>query len=199
MKRTFKILLSVLVIGLLTACGSKKEESNNYLTGKHYVEMSIKDYGVIKLELDADVAPINVTNFINLVNDKFYDGLTFHRIIENFMIQGGGYNEDGLRKDASNIKGEFQANGVNNSILHERGVISMARANDPDSASSEFFITQDDYPYLDGKYAAFGHVIDGIEVVDKIAKKAKPTDNNGSIKLEERPIIEYIKVIDKES
>jgi len=178
----------------------KEDEGNipqNLLSGKYYVEMSVKKYGKIQLELDADIAPITVTNFINLVNDKFYDGLTFHRIIAGFMIQGGGYNNDGYRKTADTIKGEFKNNGVNNSILHTRGVISMARADAYNSASSEFFIMQEDDDYLDGKYAAFGHVTKGMDVVDKIATTAKPTDNNGSINLDERPVIEYIKVINK--
>ena len=173
------------------------EKDPNLLSGKHYVEISVKGYGKIKLELDADVAPITVTNFINLVNDGFYDGLTFHRIMDNFMIQGGGYDKEGYRKNADNIKGEFALNGVQNNISHKEGVISMARANSYNSASSEFFIMNTDYESLDGSYAAFGHVTSGMDVVQKITKKAKPTDNNGSIKIEERPLIEYIKVIDK--
>lgn len=175
----------------------KKEENINLLSGKHYVEIDIKKYGKIKVELDADIAPITVTNFINLVNDKFYDGLTFHRIIEGFMIQGGAFEKDGSYKETKNIKGEFLANNVNNSISHKRGVISMARADDYNSASSQFFIMHEDYTSLDGYYAAFGHVIDGMKVVDKIVKDAKPTDNNGSISVNDRPVINYIKVIDK--
>lgn len=204
------ILIVILCIALFVVVGNiyhkkdkdlqnktSEEENANLLSGKHYVLMNIKDYGDIKLELDADVAPITVTNFINLVNDKFYDGLTFHRIIEGFMIQGGGYEKDGSRKEAKTIKGEFSQNHINNSILHKRGVISMARATDLNSASSEFFIMQEDDDYLDGRYAAFGKVISGMDVVDKIAKKAKPTDDNGSIKMEERPVIESIKVVNK--
>ena len=200
MKKGFKIIMAVLFVLLLTACSSKGEENKkSYLTGKHYVELKIKDYGIIKLKLDADIAPITVTNFINLVNDEFYNGLTFHRIIDGFMIQGGGYEKDGNRKETDTIKGEFQANGVKNTISHKRGVISMARAKSKNSASSEFFITQADALHLDGNYAAFGYVIDGLDVVDKVAKKAKPIDNNGSIALADRPVIEYIKVIDEES
>lgn len=178
--------------------GNKGSSNSNLLTGKHYVEIDVENYGKIKLELDADVAPITVTNFVNLVNDKFYDGLTFHRIIEGFMIQGGGYQKDGSKKIASSIKGEFLQNGVRNNISHKKGVISMARTPyDMDSASSEFFITQADSFHLDGSYAAFGYVIDGIDVVDKIAKKSKPTDDNGSISLDERPVIKTIRVIEK--
>lgn len=174
------------------------KEEEKFLSGKHYVEIDIEKYGVIKLELDADTAPITVTNFINLVNDHFYDGLTFHRIMEGFMIQGGGYEVDGSRKQADSIKGEFIANGVKNNISHKKGVISMARTPyDMDSASSEFFIVQKDSEFLDGNYAAFGHVIDGLDVVDKIAKKSKPTDDNGSINLDERPVIKTIKVVEK--
>ena len=175
----------------------KAKEDSNLLKGKHYVVINVKKYGKIKLELDADVAPITVTNFINLVNDKFYDGLTFHRIIDGFMIQGGGYEKDGSRKPADTIKGEFSQNKVVNNISHKRGVISMARAKSMNSASSEFFITQGDSFHLDGAYAAFGYVISGMDVVDKIAKDAKPTDNNGSISLNERPVIESINVVDK--
>ena len=155
-----------------------------------------KNYGKIKLELDADEAPITVTNFINLVNDKFYDGLTFHRIIEGFMIQGGGYEIDGTRKNAKTIKGEFAQNNVKNSILHKRGVISMARATNMNSASSEFFIMHEDDDYLDGNYAAFGKVISGMEVVDKIATAARPIDKNGSISLNDRPVIKSIRVVE---
>jgi len=174
------------------------KEEEKFLSGKHYVEIEVEKYGVIKLELDADTAPITVTNFINLVNDHFYDGLTFHRIMEGFMIQGGGYEVDGSRKQADSIKGEFIANGVKNNISHKKGVISMARTPyDMDSASSEFFIVQKDSVFLDGNYAAFGYVIDGLDVVDKIAKKSKPTDDNGSINLDERPVIKTIKVVEK--
>ena len=173
------------------------DKSNDLLYGKHYVNISVKDYGNIMVELDADKAPITVTNFMKLVRSSFYDGLTFHRIIEGFMIQGGGYTEDGNRKTgASNIKGEFAANGINNDIKHERGVISMARATSYDSASSEFFIMHEDSTSLDGQYAAFGNVIDGMDVVDKIAKTPTPTDDNGSIDLKDRPVIESIREIE---
>ena len=186
----------VLVVGIFIASNiMNKEVKEDLLTGKHYAEIDVKDYGKIVVELDADIAPITVTNFINLVNDKFYDGLTFHRIIKGFMIQGGGFETSGNRKPASNITGEFKLNGVENDIKHERGVISMARASAYDSASSEFFIMHEDNFNLDGNYAAFGKVISGMEVVDEIATKAKPTDDNGSINLEDRPVINYIKEI----
>ncbi len=127
--------------------------------------------GIIKLELNEEAAPITVANFTKLVKEGFYDGLTFHRIIPGFMIQGGDPLGNGTGGSNEHIKGEFASNGVNNPIKHERGVISMARAFDPDSASSQFFIMHEDAPHLDGEYAAFGKVIEGIEVVDQIAKE----------------------------
>ena len=123
----------------------------------------------IKLELDEKAAPITVANFTKLVKEGFYDGLTFHRIIKGFMIQGGDPLGNGTGGSKETIKGEFATNGVNNPISHKRGVISMARAMDPDSASSQFFIMHADGEYLDGQYAAFGHVVEGMETVDEIA------------------------------
>jgi peptidyl-prolyl cis-trans isomerase B (cyclophilin B) len=166
------------------------------LSGKHHVEINVKDYGTIKVELDADVAPITVTNFINLANSKFYDGLTFHRIIEGFMIQGGDPNHNGTGGSDETIKGEFSSNGISNSISHVRGTISMARSSANDSASSQFFIVQEDATYLDGNYAAFGTVTEGMDIVDAIAEDAEPTDSNGTIEYENQPIIESITVID---
>ena len=164
--------------------------------GIHHAEIVIKDFGTVKVELDGDTAPITVQNFMDLANAGFYDGLTFHRIMEGFMIQGGDPNGDGTGGSDKNIKGEFSANGVNNDISHKKGVISMARAQDPDSASSQFFIVQEDSEFLDGQYAAFGHVTEGMEFVDIIAKEAKPIDDNGTIPKEEQPVIETIKIID---
>ena len=145
-------------------------ENEELLTGLHHVTIDVQDYGTISLELDADTAPISVTNFINLANEGFYDGLTFHRIISGFMIQGGDPNGNGTGGSEKTIKGEFSANGVENDISHVRGVISMARANDPDSGSSQFFIVHEDSTFLDGQYAAFGHVTDGMDVVDAICE-----------------------------
>ena len=125
--------------------------------------------GIIKIELDEKAAPITTANFIKLVKEGFYDGLTFHRVIPGFMIQGGDPNGNGTGGSSERIKGEFKANGVDNPIRHTRGVISMARAMDPDSASSQFFIMHQDAPHLDGNYAAFGHVTEGMGVVDEIA------------------------------
>ena len=141
-----------------------------YLNEKNTkVSMEIRDFGKITLELFADVAPITVANFIELVKKGFYNGLTFHRIISGFMIQGGCPLGNGTGNAGKNIKGEFTANGVNNPLKHTRGVISMARSMMPNSASSQFFIMHKDAPHLDGSYAAFGAVVEGIEVVDKVA------------------------------
>lgn len=148
------------------------------------------------MELDADTAPITVTNFVKLVQDNFYDGLTFHRIIDGFMIQGGDPKGDGTGGADEEIKGEFSNNGVKNDISHVRGTISMARSTDPDSASSQFFIVQSDSTYLDGDYAAFGHVTSGMDIVDKICKDAKPSDGNGTIAKDQQPVIESIRMVD---
>lgn len=131
--------------------------------------IEVKDFGTMEVELNPSVAPITVENFVKLANKGFYNGLTFHRVIKGFMIQGGCPKGNGTGGPGYSIKGEFYANGINNPIKHVRGVISMARAMDPDSAGSQFFIMHKDAPHLDGQYAAFGKVISGIEVVDAIA------------------------------
>lgn len=191
------IIILLLVINILVNNKKEKNDMKDLLTGKHYVEMKVKDYGTIELELDSDVAPITVTNFINLVNSKFYDGLTFHRIIDGFMIQGGDPLGNGTGGSSKTIKGEFSENGVKNSISHVRGVISMARSSDYNSASSQFFIIQKDTTSLDGQYAAFGKVISGMDVVDKIAK-VKVEDDNGTVSKENQPVIESIRVTQKD-
>ena len=167
------------------------------LTGKHYVQIDIADYGIIIAELDADAAPITVTNFVKLVNEGFYDGLTFHRIISGFMIQGGDPLGNGTGGSSEKIKGEFATNGIDNPITHERGVLSMARSSAPDSASSQFFIMHEAAPHLNGSYAAFGKVLSGIEVVDAICQNTPVTDNNGSVAKANQPVITSIKVIEK--
>ena len=170
--------------------------SGEMLTGLHHATLEVEDYGVIELELDADAAPVTVTNFVRLAREGFYDGLTFHRIISGFMIQGGDPNGNGTGGSAEKIKGEFSSNGVENPIKHVRGVISMARSSDPDSASSQFFIMHKDADYLDGEYAAFGHVTSGMEVVDQICDDAQPTDNNGSIAPDQQPVITHLSIVD---
>ena len=168
----------------------------------YYVAMNIKDHGVIVLKLDATAAPETVANFVSLVRENFYDGLTFHRVISGFMIQGGDPKANGTGGSGTSITGEFLANGYPNTIRHEKGVISMARSNDMNSASSQFFIcnaTNSSVSSLDGKYAAFGHVIEGIEVVDSITSAtAKYGDSNGTIAnksyqvvITEAKVIEY--------
>lgn len=179
-----------------TVSEENKEEDKVYSKGKHHAEMVIKDYGTIALELDADVAPITVENFAQLVNEGFYNGLTFHRIISGFMIQGGDPQGTGMGGSDKEIKGEFAANGVKNSISHTRGVISMARATAYDSASSQFFIVHQDSKFLDGNYAGFGRVTSGIEIVDKICADTKVEDNNGTVLKANQPIIEKITMID---
>ena len=174
----------------------KTEASEELLSGTHHAEIQVKDYGTITVELDADTAPITVTNFVNLAKDGFYDNLTFHRIMDGFMIQGGDPNGDGTGGADQTIKGEFSGNGVENEISHTRGTISMARAQDPDSASSQFFIVQEDSDYLDGNYAAFGHVTSGMEIVDQICKDAPVEDDNGTVKAENQPVIEKITITD---
>ncbi|HPW52870.1 MAG TPA: peptidylprolyl isomerase [Erysipelotrichaceae bacterium] len=131
--------------------------------------IEMDDGGIIKLQLDESAAPLTVANFRKLVSQKFYDGLIFHRVIRGFMIQGGDPAGTGMGGSAEKIKGEFLTNGVNNTLKHTRGVISMARSQHPDSASSQFFIMHQNSPHLDGSYAAFGQVVEGMEVVDSIA------------------------------
>ena len=174
----------------------KTEASEELLSGTHHAEIQVKDYGTITVELDADTAQITVTNFVNLAKDGFYDNLTFHRIMDGFMIQGGDPNGDGTGGADQTIKGEFSSNGVENEISHTRGTISMARAQDRDSASSQFFIVQEDSDYLDGNYAAFGHVTSGMEIVDQICKDVPVEDDNGTVKAENQPVIEKITITD---
>lgn len=221
MKRLISIILMAALLSLcLTGCGDTRENADKstakttkkesfaekkdagtsnsqYLTGKHHAEIVIAEYGKLELELDADVAPITVTNFVNLAKKGFYNGLTFHRIMSGFMIQGGDPNGDGTGGSEETIKGEFKSNGIENTMSHKRGVISMARTqNDPDSASSQFFIVQADSDFLDGDYAAFGKVTAGMDIVDKICQSVQPIANNGTVPADQQPKITAIKVID---
>ncbi len=200
---TFSIL-SLFFTLFLTACGTKEHENNpnydstNYLSGYHYAQIKVEDYGTIILSLDADSAPATVTNFVNLVNEGFYDGLTFHRIINGFMIQGGDPEGNGTGGATYTIPGEFSLNDFNNPISHVRGTISMARAKSYDSASSQFFIVQEDSTALDGSYAGFGTVISGMDIVDAICANAIPEDDNGTILPENQPVITSIKILPKD-
>ncbi len=161
-----------------------------------HAQIAIKNYGTISLELYGEEAPITVNNFVKLANEGFYNGLTFHRIISGFMIQGGDPNGDGTGGSTENIKGEFSQNGVENRILHTRGTISMARSSENDSASSQFFIMQQDATHLDGAYAAFGRVTSGLEIVDKICENTPVTDSNGTVTAENQPVITSVKIKD---
>lgn len=170
--------------------------SGEYASGTHHATIEVEGYGAIKLELDADVAPVTVANFAKLAGEGFYDGLTFHRIIEGFMVQGGDPNGNGTGGSDEKIVGEFSDNGHPNSISHVRGTISMARSQAYNSASSQFFIMQADTPSLDGQYAAFGHVTEGMDVVDAMCEAARPTDNNGTIAAADQPRIASAKMDD---
>lgn len=200
----------------LTACGSKNEQTSSKteqttaaqttqkateaevdasaLEGTKAV-IDVKDYGKITVELYPQYAPKTVANFVKLAESGFYDGLTFHRIMEGFMIQGGDPKGNGTGGSDENIVGEFSANGfTQNTLSHKRGVISMARSNDMNSASSQFFIVHKDSTFLDGQYAAFGEVTDGMDVVDKIATDAKPVDGNGTIPSSKQPVINSVTI-----
>lgn len=214
MRRKIICLFAVVMLVTVAAgCGSSKstvgeaqeesqEETDNMqedadlLSGKHYVNIHIKDKGTIAVELDADAAPITVTNFVNLVKEGFYDGLTFHRIIKGFMMQGGDPTGTGMGGSDQTIVGEFASNGIDNPISHTRGTISMARSGMPDSASSQFFIMHQDNNGLDGDYAAFGHVTEGMEIVDDICENTTGQDHNGIVPEENRPVIERIEYVE---
>lgn len=169
--------------------------AEGYDKGIHHAKLTIRDVGVVMLELDADTAPVTVSNFAHLANEGFYNGLTFHRIIKGFMVQGGDPAGDGTGGAETNIIGEFSNNGIENDISHERGTISMARATDYNSASSQFFICDADSPFLNGQYAAFGHVTDGMDVIDAIAD-VEVMDDNGTVEKHKQPIIDKIAMID---
>lgn len=186
------VLVIVLAAGLVASffVGGKKRPDEDL----YYADISVRGYGVITVELDSAAAPETVGNFIMLAQDDFYDDLTFHRIIEGFMMQGGDPDADGTGGSAATVKGEFAANGVDNPISHTRGTISMARGTDYDSASSQFFIVQQDCTELDGWYAAFGRVIEGMDIVDAICADAQPIDGNGLIARDAQPIIGDIEI-----
>lgn len=201
------LLLCIILCFSLTACGkdvngptpsSETDKTEGY--GIHHAVITVKDYGEIKLELDGDTAPITVKNFVDLANDGFYDGLTFHRNVPGFVIQGGDPDGNGTGGSDNPIKGEFSANGIENNISHKRGVISMARlGSDMDSATSQFFIVLDDAAKssLDGSYAAFGHVTEGMDIIDKIVSETPVADSySGLVEKEKQPVIESIKITD---
>ena len=196
MKKIVSVLFLSALLLALAGCGAKSAQKGDTFQTVRHAEITIKDYGTIKLELDEGTAPITVANFIKLAQDGFYDGLTFHRIMDGFMIQGGDPKGNGTGGSEEKIKGEFSQNGVDNPISHVKGVISMARSKNPDSASSQFFITVADSTFLDGQYAAFGRVTEGLEIAQQIARDARPTDNNGTIPPDQQPVIESIVITD---
>ena len=204
------LLAAVMALALcLTGCGQtgtfttatdgqsgSQTASDPVESGIYRAQIEIQDYGTITLELDGNAAPKTVENFVNLAKDGFYDGLTFHRIMEGFMMQGGDPKGNGTGGSGQNIVGEFSANGVENPLSHTRGAISMARAQPYDSASSQFFIVHEDSQFLDGQYAAFGYVTEGMDVVDAVCTEAQPLDNNGTIAKSEQPVITSITILD---
>ena len=205
-----KKILSVLIcgammVGMLAGCGNSQgsttetgeaAESTETATGKITAEIDVQDYGVIKVELDSEAAPETVDNFVKLAKEGFYDGLPFHRIISGFMIQGGDPEGNGTGGSDTTIKGEFSNNGVDNPISHVRGTISMARSMEYDSASSQFFIVHEDSTFLDGDYAGFGTVTEGMEVVDAICEAVQVEDDNGTVAAENQPVINSVKIIE---
>ena len=204
MKKTACLFLTAALALALCACGaapapaaptSAPAEAPVSQSLRH-AEITVRGYGTIRLELYADLAPITVENFCALAESGFYDGLTFHRIMDGFMIQGGDPLGNGTGGADKTIRGEFALNGFDNPTSHVKGVISMARAQDPDSASSQFFITVADATFLDGAYAAFGRVTEGMDLAEQIARDARPTDNNGTIPPADQPVIESIVITD---
>ena len=212
-----RLILFVLAVSLLlTLCGCKfanttagttgepatnpaatdgnKNENKLDPTLKYYAEIEIENYGKITILLAQDVAPITCANFVKLAKSGFYDGLTFHRIMSGFMMQGGDPDGTGFGGSEETIFGEFAINGFMNTLSHKRGVISMARSKANNSASSQFFIVHQDSTFLDGSYAAFGYVTEGMDVVDAICAAAKPTDDNGSIPWDARPVMTSVTI-----
>lgn len=210
-KKLLSVIFLCAMLFAFTACGKKDDapdnkgesagmltqDSEGLLSGQYGAEIEIENYGTIALTLDADTAPVTVTNFVNLANADFYDGLTFHRIINGFMMQGGDPDGDGMGGSVQNIQGEFAVNGITNTLNHTRGIISMARTNEPDSASSQFFIVHEDSTFLDGNYASFGWVTEGMEIVDAICTSTKVEDGNGTVLTKNRPVIKDIRITGK--
>ena len=177
---------------LMSGCGGDTESSSS-----SKATSAVSNEETTSAGTDTTDYKITVKNFVDLAKDGFYDGLTFHRIITGFMIQGGDPLGNGTGGSEKTIKGEFAQNGVENNLSHTRGVISMARSNEPDSASSQFFIVQADSTYLDGQYAAFGKVTKGMDIVDKICEDTPVTDSNGTVEKKNQPVINSIKIEEK--
>ena len=211
------LLVALLALALVTGCSGPGEQDaasgqpasedgaaaaeadpdDPYATGVHHVRIEVEGYGTIEATLNANVAPVTVSNFCRLANEGFYDGLTFHRVVPGFVIQGGDPAGDGTGGSDETIVGEFAENGHANDIPHVRGTLSMARSQDFDSASSQFFIVQGDARSLDGSYAAFGSVTSGMEVVDAICEQVSVADDaSGQVASEDQPVISSIEVLD---
>ncbi len=178
------------------SAGKENTKTDSGIT--YYADIEIKDYGKITAGLYEDVAPITVKNFVSLAKEGFYDGLTFHRIMEGFMMQGGDPEGTGMGGSGKTIIGEFANNGYDNKLSHTRGALSMARSTNYNSASSQFFIVHQDSLFLDGDYAVFGYVTEGIEIVDKICENAQPIDGDGLIASDAQPVITSITIRDAE-
>lgn len=202
------LMISICMAIALVGCGDKEKSVGNATADSpdnsdsamldekltYYADIDIKDYGTVTFKLEQSSAPITCANFVDLANSGFYNGLTFHRIIEDFMMQGGDPNGNGTGGSQNTIIGEFSVNGHSNNLSHTRGAVSMARSSDYNSASSQFFIVHKDSTFLDGQYAVFGYVTDGMDIVDKICESANPTDNNGTIASKEQPVINSISI-----
>jgi len=219
MKKQFKWLIPLLLVASLVACADEEQggieptevettapvavrpdwiDVNDLAVNEEnpQVEIYMEGYGVILVELFPEYAPITVDNFLNLVEDGFYDGLTLHRIISGFMMQGGCPYGQGIGGSGQNIVGEFADNGIDNPIMHTPGVLSMARAGDMNGASSQFFIMDGNAPHLDGVHAAFGRVIEGMEIVEEVIADVVPIDTNGSLAPEDHPVIGHMRVME---
>ncbi len=189
MKKFKKILALCLIFIMSIGCIACGKDGGDEME-KQFVQIEMKDGGKIVIELLPEYAPMSVEFFTELVEDKYYDGLVFHRAVEGFMIQGGSPNGDGIGGCGRTVKGEFASNGIENNLSHTRGVVSFARTNVKDSASGQFFIMHDDGTFLDGNYAAFGRVVEGMEVVDEIA--TSPVSGESLI---EKPVIKSVRIL----